>query len=827
MLKKKNAREDMRMNFEKKSVEQIKAELLEKLSTNFGSGLDEATDEQIYQALALMVRDEVMARRSASRGVRKQTGAKKVYYLSAEFLVGRALHNNMVNLVNEKNYLRALEELGIDKTVIFEQEPEPGLGNGGLGRLAACFLDSLTTLKLPAMGCSIRYEYGLFRQKIVDGYQVEVPDNWLEEGNVWEIPRPDQKVEVRFGGQVTPYDDGGHLKFKYENYLAVEAVPYDIPVVGYDTTMVNFLRVWSARSTKSIDMDRFQRGEHLQAMAERELCEVISKVLYPSDDSYQGKELRLKQQYFFSSASIQYAVKDFLKVYGPKWEIFPDKVAVHINDTHPAVAIPELMRILMDDYALSWEDAEGICRKTFAYTNHTVLQEALERWPESLFAEQLPRIYMILKEMNRRLCVQLWEVYTGQWERIGHMAILAYNQVHMANLCVAFAHSVNGVSAIHTDILKKQTFHDYYLMNPKKFVSITNGITHRRWLIQCNAGLSDLIDSAIGDGWRKDMDQLIRLKPFADDPAFREQFEKVKYQNKLRLTERVHRLQGVRMNPDSIFDAQAKRLHEYKRQLMNALNIMLFYNEICENPNGNYLPRTFIFGAKAAPGYQRAKLTIKLINSIAELVKKHPVASKYIDVVFLENYSVAQAEVLMPAADISQQISTAGKEASGTGNMKFMMNGAVTVGTMDGANCEIFDAVGADNIYIFGLTAEQVEHGYVHYRSNEIYETNPAIRKVMEQLIDGTLAPENPRMFQEIYHALLFGDCGGMADPYFVLKDLPAYNLTQKKAAQDYTDRDKWLRMAVMNTACSGGFTSDRTIRQYNDLIWHLTPLEL
>ena len=815
------------MDFEKKSVETIKSELLEKLRTAFGSGLEEATDEQIYQALAMMVRDEVMQRRSASRGIRKETGAKKVYYLSAEFLVGRALHNNMVNLVNEKNYLKALEELGIDKNIIFEQEPEPGLGNGGLGRLAACFLDSLTTLKLPAMGCTIRYEFGLFRQKLVDGYQVEVPDNWLDAGNVWEIPRPHETVEVHFGGRVVPYDDNGRMRFAHENYTTVEAVPYDIPVIGYDNTMVNMLRTWSARSPKRIDMQSFNSGQYVKAMAERELAEVISKILYPNDDSYQGKELRLKQQYFFSSASIQYAVADFLKVYGPQWHIFSDKVAVHINDTHPAVAIPELMRILMDEHDLSWEEAEQICYNTFAYTNHTVLQEALERWPESLFAEQLPRIYMILQEMNKRLCAKLWDVYPGQWERIGHMAILGYNQVHMANLCVACTHSVNGVSGIHTDILKKQTFHDYYVMEPEKFVSITNGITHRRWLIQSNPGLSDLIDSAIGDKWRKDMNYIADLKPFANDPAFRQKFAEVKYYNKLRFSDRLRRMQGIEVNPESMFDAQAKRLHEYKRQLMNALGILMLYNKIDEDPSFEIPPKTYIFGAKAAPGYQRAKLTIKLINSIADLVRKHPRASKMINVVFLENYCVSQAEVLMPAAEVSEQISTAGKEASGTGNMKFMMNGAVTIGTMDGANCEIYDAVGADNIYIFGLTAEQVERGYSNYRASEIYETNPAIRKVMEQLIDGTLCPENPRMFQEIYHALLFGDGGGMADPYFVLKDLPQYVVTQKKIASDYTDKDKWLHKAIMNTACSGCFSSDRTITEYNNYIWHLKPLEL
>ena len=815
------------MEFRRMTVEEIKRSISDKLTSNFGCDISDATEDQLYKAIALTVRDEIMQRRAESRGVRKQTHSKKVYYLSAEFLVGRSLFSNMVNLVNEKHYAQALEELGIDKNIISEREPEPGLGNGGLGRLAACFLDALSSLELPAMGCTIRYEFGLFRQKLVDGYQVEVPDNWLDEGNVWEIPRPAETVEVHFGGRVEEFEENGRVNYRTVDSVMVEAVPYDIPTVGYDSSMVNMLRVWSARSPKRIDMQSFNRGQYVQAMEERELAEVISKILYPNDDSWQGKELRLKQQYFFSSSSVQFAVADFIKVYGYEWSIFPDKVAIHINDTHPGVAIPELMRILMDEYGLGWDQAEDICRRTFAYTNHTVLQEALERWPENLFAQTLPRIYMILCEMNRRLCQRLWDAYPGQWERIGQMSIVAYNQIHMANLCVAYTHSVNGVSGIHTDILKKQTFHDYYVMEPKKFVSITNGITHRRWLIQSNPGLADLIDEAIGDAWRKDMDRIIDLKPFADDAAFREKFQRVKVENKLHFVDRMQRLQGSIIDPNSMFDAQAKRLHEYKRQLMNALGILMLYNRIDEDPSFEIPPKTFIFGAKAAPGYQRAKLTIKLINSVAELVKKHPRASRMINVVFVENYCVSQAEALMPATEVSEQISTAGKEASGTGNMKFMMNGAVTIGTMDGANCEIYDAVGADNIYIFGLTADEVEQGYAHYRSSDIFETNAAIRKVMNQLIDGTLSPEHPRMFQEIYHGLLFGDNGGMPDPYFVLKDLPQYMAAQAQISRDYTNKDLWLKKAVLNTACSGVFAADRTINEYNDKIWHLKPLNL
>ena len=677
------------------------------------------------------------------------------------------------------------------------------------------------------MGCTIRYEFGLFRQKLIDGYQAEVPDNWLESGNIWEIPRPDETVEVHFGGRLEEYTENGRLKYRHLDYKTVEAVPYDIPVVGYDSCMVNMLRVWSARSKKQIDMASFNSGQYIRAMEERELAEVISKVLYPNDNNYEGKELRLKQQYFFSSASIQYAVKDFIKVYGYNWRIFPDKVAIHINDTHPAIAIPELMRILVDEYELDWDFAQDICYRTFAYTNHTVMQEALERWPEDMFRVQLPRIYMILNEMNRRLCQDLWDAFPGQWDRIAHMSILAYGQVQMANLAVAYSHSVNGVSAIHTDILRKQTFRDYAMLQPRKFVSITNGITHRRWLMQANPGLSKLLDEAIGTAWRRDPQRLSDLLPFADDAAFRERFDKVKHENKERLARFVKAHQGAIIDPDTIFDAQAKRLHEYKRQLMNALGILMFYNLIVDHPEVQFTPRTYLFGAKASPGYYRAKLIIKLINSIGELVKKHPRASQLINVVFLENYCVSLAELLMPATEVSEQLSTAGKEASGTGNMKFMMNGAVTVGTMDGANCEIHDAVGDDNIFIFGLRADEVEEGYSKYRASEIYETNPSIRRAMDQLINGELCPENHQLFQELYHALLFGDNGGMADPYFVLKDLPSFLSTQRRVGEAYLDRDKWLKMAVINTAKSGVFAADRTIAEYNEKIWHLEPLEL
>jgi len=809
------------------SVEQIKQSIIEKLQRNFGCDTTDATDEQLYEAVAITVRDEIMERRAASRGERKRQQAKKLYYLSAEFLVGRAMHNNMVSLVNEKNYLKALQELGIDQTRLFEREPEPGLGNGGLGRLAACFLDSLSALKLPAMGCTIRYELGLFRQHIVHGYQVELPDNWLVNGNIWEIARPNESVEVRFGGYVEEYEQDGRQKYRQKNYRSVLAVPYDMPVLGYDSNMVNMLRTWSARAMKPLDLQSFNNGQYAQATEDKEAIELISKVLYPEDTHDQGKELRLKQQYFLSSASVQYAVNDFIKVYGYDFSLLPEKVMMHVNDTHPALAIPELMRILLDEYNLDWDEAEKITRRTFAYTNHTVMQEALEKWPQHMMRNLLPRIYMILEEMNRRLCAQLWEAFPGQWERIGHMAILAYDQVHMANLCVSMCSTVNGVSQIHADILRKQTFKDYCSLSPDRFLGITNGITHRRWLMQSNPELSDLLDEAIGTAWRKDAARLEDLLPMADDASFRERFAAIKQHNKQRMADILYKKQEITISPDTMFDVQAKRLHEYKRQLMNALAILILYNRIVDNPNFIVTPRTYIFGAKASPAYYRAKLIIKLINNLGRLIDAHPRARQMLKVVFLENYCVSAAEVLIPAADVSEQLSTAGKEASGTGNMKFMMNGAVTIGTMDGANVEIHDAVGPDNIYIFGLSADQVDHSYSSYRASDIYETNAEIRRAMDQLIDGTLSPDNPRMFQELYHSLLFGDAGCMADPYFVLKDLNSYVSTRQIMAADYTDKDTWLRKAIINVAKSGVFSSDRTIREYNEQIWGLDPLKL
>lgn len=807
-----------------KIIESVKG----KLERYFGCEVSDATQEQIYHALASTVRDQVMERRTLSHGERKRQQAKKVYYLSAEFLTGRAMHNNMINLLNESAYVEAMKELGVSIRAVEECEPEPGLGNGGLGRLAACFMDSLATLELPAMGCSIRYEYGLFHQKLVNGFQVELPDNWLKDGNIWEICRPAETVEVHFGGYIEEDWSEGRLKVKHHDYKTVLAVPYDMPILGYDTSMVNMLRLWSARSPKTIDMYSFNRGQYTRAMEEKELAEVISKVLYPEDNHLQGKELRLKQQYFFSSASVQYALNDFEKVYGPNWDMLPQKVTMHINDTHPGLAIPEMLRILIDEKGLDWDRAERLVRGVFAYTNHTVMSEALERWPEDLVKMLIPRIYSILVEMNRRLCDKLWHVFTGQWNRIGNMAIIAYGQVQMANLCVSMCHHVNGVSQIHAEILKNSTFSDYCKLNPNKFIGITNGITHRRWLMMCNKPLSRLLDDTIGDGWRKDSLKMRQLNAHIDDAGFTERFRAVKQENKRALAEWLENRNGIRLDVESIFDVQAKRLHEYKRQLMNALHILILYNRIMDDANYKFHPITFIFAAKAAPGYERAKSIIKLINSIAELIKRSKRASELINVVFVENYCVSAAEMIMPAAEVSEQLSTAGKEASGTGNMKFMMNGAITIGTMDGANVEIYDAVGPENIYIFGKRKNEVEEIYRtgRYKASAIYEMNYEVRRAMEQMIDGTLCTDDPLIFQDIYHSLLFGANGSMADEYLVLNDIGSYMQTHDRMIGDYANPD-WWRRAARNTAEAGIFSSDRTIREYNERIWHLKPLVL
>ena len=806
----------------------IKASIIGKLQRYNGRTIEEASNGQIYRALASTVRDQIMQKWMISREERKTNNNKRLFYLSVEFLMGRSLYTNILNLVSLDAYKQALDELHIDVDKVLQEEPEPALGNGGLGRMAACFMDSLASLDLPAMGCSIRYEYGLFRQKIVDGQQVELPDYWLGNGNVWEMPVMEDACEVHFNGHVEMGNENGRTVFRHVGYNTVEAVPYDMPLVGYDTSTVNSLRLWSARAPKRIDLSDFNHGHYVQASEEKELAEAISNILYPEDNHYEGKLLRLKQQYFFTSATLQYILKDFKKLNGTNWSKLPEKVVIHINDTHPGLAIPELMRLLMDEEGLGWDEAQQIVSRTMAYTNHTIMAEALEKWPEDMVKSLLPRIYQILVEMNKRLCARLWNFFSGEAERVGRMAIIAYGYIHMANLCVAMTFSTNGVSKLHGDILKQETFHDFYLVMPEKFSAITNGITHRRWLMACNPELTKLICDTIGTDWVKDPELLHDLAPYADDAAFREQFEKIKHNNKVRLSNFLKEHQGAIVDPNFIFDAQSKRLHEYKRQMLNALHILVLYNRIVNDPNFTMQPRVFIFGSKAAPGYNRAKLIIRFINGLSALIAKHPRASKMLQVVFLENYDVSSAQLLIPATEISEQISTASKEASGTGNMKYMMNGAITIGTMDGANVEISEQVGMDNIYIFGMRSDTVLDMYRerNYNPMTIFETNQELRLALTQMIDGTVLPDAPSALQDLYHSLLIGDWGNMADPFFVLKDFGSYSMAQRRIDADYADRDKWNRMAVINTAMSGVFCSDRTIREYNDTIWHLDPLK-
>lgn len=806
----------------------IKASIIGKLQRYNGRTIEEASNGQIYRALASTVRDQIMQKWMISREERKTNNNKRLFYLSVEFLMGRSLYTNILNLVSLDAYKQALDELHIDVDKVLQEEPEPALGNGGLGRLAACFMDSLASLDLPAMGCSIHYEYGLFRQKIVDGQQVELPDYWLGNGNVWEMPVMEDACEVHFNGHVEMGNENGRTVFRHVGYNTVEAVPYDMPLVGYDTSTVNSLRLWSARAPKRIDLSDFNHGHYVQASEEKELAEAISNILYPEDNHYEGKLLRLKQQYFFTSATLQYILKDFKKLNGTNWSKLPEKVVIHINDTHPGLAIPELMRLLMDEEGLGWDEAQQIVSRTMAYTNHTIMAEALEKWPEDMVKSLLPRIYQILVEMNKRLCARLWNFFPGEAERVGRMAIIAYGYIHMANLCVAMTFSTNGVSKLHGDILKQETFHDFYLVMPEKFSAITNGITHRRWLMACNPELTKLICDTIGTDWVKDPELLHDLAPYADDAAFREQFEKIKHNNKVRLSNFLKEHQGAIVDPNFIFDAQSKRLHEYKRQMLNALHILVLYNRIVNDPSFTMQPRVFIFGSKAAPGYNRAKLIIRFINGLSALIAKHPRASKMLQVVFLENYDVSSAQLLIPATEISEQISTASKEASGTGNMKYMMNGAITIGTMDGANVEISEQVGMDNIYIFGMRSDTVLDMYRerNYNPMTIFETNQELRLALTQMIDGTVLPDAPSALQDLYHSLLIGDWGNMADPFFVLKDFGSYSMAQRRIDADYADRDKWNRMAVINTAMSGVFCSDRTIREYNDTIWHLDPLK-
>lgn len=801
----------------------IKDTIVDKLKRDYGRTLENASDEEMFQAVAMSVRDMILDRYVRSGQEIEEKKLKRLYYLSAEFLMGRALVNNMINLNVLDDYKAVMKEIGYSFDRLEQEEFEAGLGNGGLGRLAACFLDSLSTLHLPVVGHGIRYEYGMFRQRIVNGEQTEEPDDWTQKGDVWEIERREEQVEVHFEGYVDEIWTDKGLSVALKNCQTVMAVPYDMTVMGYKSHMPATLRLWRAEYPSEFDLHSFNKGDYMCMVAQRELAESISKVLYPEDDHIAGRMLRLKQYYFLASASMQCMVRDHKKRYGDV-RTLPDKVVIQINDTHPALAIPELMRLLMDNEGLGWDEAYGIVERVFNYTNHTVMREALESWPEQIFKSLLPRVYTIISVINDRFSQKLWQAFPGDWDKISHMSIIAYDEIHMANMCIAVCSAVNGVSRLHGNILKTRTFRDFYVIFPGKFMSVTNGITLRRWLAASNPALTALICDHIGDGFLSDYKELERLKPFADKPSFLADFADIKTQNKKRLTDYVLKSQGVRINPEFMFDVQAKRLHEYKRQLLKVLHILHLYNRLTQDEKYTLpTPVTFLFAAKASPGYRKAKDIIRLINATAELVNAHPLTKNVINVVFLENYNVSLAEVLIPAADLSEQISTAGREASGTGNMKFMLNGAVTLGTMDGANIEILEQAGRENIFIFGALADEISNMEMNhsYQPKALFDANMNIRNAVSRLTDGTLPMNDPHRFDGLYNSLLFGDYD-RADKYFLLYDFEAYNGIFDIVLKAYTDKKTWSKKAAMNTACAGFFSSDRTVDEYNKTIWRL-----
>ena len=785
-----------------------------------------ADKQQVFQAVAYTVKDYIIDRWIATHKEFEKQDAKTVYYMSMEFLMGRALGNNMINLTCYKGVKEALDELGFDLNAIEDEEPDAALGNGGLGRLAACFLDSLSSLGYPAYGCGIRYRYGMFAQKIVDGYQKEIPDDWLRDGNPFEIKRPEYAVTVKFGGYVRSYTDADyHEHYVQEAYQSVRAVPYDLPVVGYNNNVVNTLRIWDAEPIQQFNLDEFDKGDYQKAVEQENLAKNICEVLYPCDDHYAGKELRLKQQYFFVSASVQSAVAKYKKNHDDIRKLH-EKVCFQLNDTHPTVTVAELMRILMDEKGLSWDEAWGVTTKCCAYTNHTIMAEALEKWPIDLFQKLLPRIYQIIEEINRRFVNEVKRMYPDNQEKIAKMAILYDGQVKMANLAIVAGYSVNGVAALHTEILEKQELKDFYEMMPEKFNNKTNGITQRRFLLHGNPLLADWVTDKIGDGWITDLSKISGLVKYADDEKSRKEFMQIKRENKVRLAKYIKEHNDVEVNPDSIFDVQVKRLHEYKRQLLNILHVMYLNNKIKANPDMDFTPRTFIFGAKAAAGYRRAKLTIKLINSVSDVINNDKSINGKLKVVFIENYRVSNAEIIFAAADVSEQISTASKEASGTGNMKFMLNGAMTLGTMDGANVEIVKEVGEENVVIFGLSADEVIEYELNggYNPLDIYNSDEEIRRVLNQLVDGTYSPADHGLFRDLYNALLYE---GVADRYFILKDFRSYAEAQEKIEEKYRDKDGWAKSVMLNTAHSGKFSSDRTIEEYVRDIWHLEKVKV
>ncbi len=805
------------------SKEEFKKSIIENVKNQYRRTIDEATPQQIFQAVSYAIKDVIIDDWIATQKQFDETGAKKVYYLSMEFLMGRALGNNIINLGAKKAVKEALEELGFDLNAIEDQEPDPALGNGGLGRLAACFLDSLATLGYPAYGCGIRYHYGMFKQKIKDGYQVEVPDEWLKNGYPFELRRPEYATEVKFGGYVKTEWDGERNHFVQEGYQSVLAVPYDMPIVGYGNNVVNTLRIWDAQPIDTFSLSAFDKGDYQKAVEQENLAKNLVEVLYPNDNHYAGKELRLKQQYFFISASLQVALKKFKETNDDIHKL-PEKIVFQMNDTHPTVAVAELMRLLLDQEGLNWDEAWGITTKCCAYTNHTIMAEALEKWPIELFSRLLPRVYQIVEEINRRFLIEVQNKYPNNYEKVKKMAIIFDGQVKMAHLAIVAGYSVNGVAKLHTEILKNQELKDFYEMMPEKFNNKTNGITQRRFLLHGNPLLADWITEQIGDEWITDLPHLAKLKVYVDDPKFQQEFMNIKYQNKLRLAKYIKEHNGIDVDPRSIFDVQVKRLHEYKRQLLNILHVMYLYNQLKDNPNMDMVPRTFIFGAKAAAGYQIAKKTIKLINSVADVINNDKSINGKLKVVFIEDYRVSNAELIFAAADVSEQISTASKEASGTGNMKFMLNGALTLGTMDGANVEIVEEVGKENAFIFGLSADEV----INYENNggynpeEIFNTDQDIRRVLMQLINGYYSPQDPELFRDIYNSLLNTKNSAKADTYFILKDFRSYAEAQKRVEAAYRDENWWARAAMLNTASAGKFSSDRTIEEYVRDIWHL-----
>ncbi|WP_349673042.1 glycogen/starch/alpha-glucan phosphorylase [Lacrimispora sp.] len=815
----------MSMGFDK---ETFKKSVLFNMKNVFRKTVDEATKEQMYQAVAYAVKDVIIDEWIATHKEYEKQDVKTLYYLSMEFLMGRALGNSIISFMAQPDVKEVLEELGFDLNAIEDQEPDPALGNGGLGRLAACFLDSLATLGYPAYGCGIRYRYGMFKQKIENGYQVEIPDDWLKNGYPFEIRRAEYATEVKFGGYVKVVRENGRERFVQEGYQSVLAVPYDMPIIGYGNNVVNTLRIWDAQAINTFSLDSFDKGDYQKAVEQENLAKTIVEVLYPNDNHYAGKELRLKQQYFFISASVQRAVIKYMENHDDIHKFY-EKNVFQLNDTHPTVAVPELMRILLDDYGLSWDEAWEITTRTCAYTNHTIMSEALEKWPIELFSRLLPRIYQIVEEINRRFQQKIGQMYPGNQDKVRKMAIVYDGQVRMANLAIVGGFSVNGVARLHTEILKNQELKDFYEMMPEKFNNKTNGITQRRFLLHGNPLLSDWVTKKIGNEWITNLPHIHRLAVYADDPKCQQEFMDIKYQNKVRLARYIKEHNGIEVDPRSIFDVQVKRLHEYKRQLMNILHVMYLYNQLKDNPNLDMVPRTFIFGAKAAAGYRRAKLTIKLINSVAEVINNDRSIGGKIKVVFIEDYKVSNAEIIFAAADVSEQISTASKEASGTGNMKFMLNGALTLGTMDGANVEIVEEVGAENAFIFGLTSDEViryerEGGY---DPMEIFNNNYEIRRVLMQLINGYYSPQDPELFRDIYNSLLNTMSSDRADTYFILKDLPSYGEAQKRIDQAYRDESWWAKAAILNVANSGKFTSDRTILEYVRDIWHLEKVNV